>query len=154
MLGDLGGAFSVPTGRIGYRLGLFETLHKHGPVTADELAAQTGLAKRYVREWALAQASNGYIVFHSATDQFSLTPEQAMVFRGQGQPGLLGRRLRFGGRDRQGSAQGGERFPNRESPGAKVAAAYSAPSARSSGRVTSMPSGKLGCRLWIASHLN
>jgi hypothetical protein len=42
MLGDLGGAFSVPTGRIGYRLGLFETLHKHGPVTADELAAQTG----------------------------------------------------------------------------------------------------------------
>ena len=23
MLGDLGGAFSVPTGRIGYRLGLF-----------------------------------------------------------------------------------------------------------------------------------
>ena len=80
MLGDLGGAFSVPTGRIGYRLGLFETLHKHGPLTADELATQTGLAKRYVREWALAQASNGYIAFHSATNQFSLTPEQAMVF--------------------------------------------------------------------------
>src|SRR5260221_14769121 len=49
-------------------------------VRRDPLAARTGLAKRYVREWALAQASNGYIAFHSATDQFSLTPEQAMVF--------------------------------------------------------------------------
>jgi hypothetical protein len=89
MLGDLGGAFSVPTGRIGYRLGLFDTLHKHGPVTADELAARTGLAKRYVREWALAQASNGYIAFHSATDQFSLTPEQAMVFAVKDSPVYL-----------------------------------------------------------------
>ena len=27
MLGDLGGAFSVPTARIGFRLGLFDALH-------------------------------------------------------------------------------------------------------------------------------
>lgn len=31
MLGDLGGAFSVPTVRIGFRMGLFEALHRHGP---------------------------------------------------------------------------------------------------------------------------
>ena len=80
MLGDLGGAFSVPTARIGYRLGLFDDLHLHGASTADELAMRTGLAKRYVREWALAQASNGYIAFDPTTDRFSLTPEQAMVF--------------------------------------------------------------------------
>ena len=30
MLGDLGGAFSVPTVRIGFRLGLFDALHRHG----------------------------------------------------------------------------------------------------------------------------
>jgi hypothetical protein len=51
MLGDLGGAFSVPTTRIGFRLGLFDALQKAGPVTADELAARAGgLTSRYVRE--------------------------------------------------------------------------------------------------------
>ncbi|HKO69783.1 MAG TPA: class I SAM-dependent methyltransferase [Bradyrhizobium sp.] len=89
MLGDLGGAFSVPTGSIGYKLGLFQALHKHGAATSDELAGRTGLAKRYVKEWALAQASNGYIDFDSATDQFSLSPEQAMVFAVKDSPVYL-----------------------------------------------------------------
>src|ERR1700704_1388015 len=80
MLGDLGGAFSVPTVRIGFRLGLFDALHRDGPATAEELAARTGLAARYVREWALAQAANGYILFAPKGSRFSLSPEQAMVF--------------------------------------------------------------------------
>jgi SAM-dependent methyltransferase len=81
MLGDLGGAFSVPTTRIGFRLGLFEALSVGGPATASELAARTGgLAPRYVREWALAQAANGYIEFDPLSDAFSISPEQAMVF--------------------------------------------------------------------------
>lgn len=80
MLGDLGGAFSVPTVRIGLRLGLFESLHADGAATAGDLAARLGLATRYVREWALAQAANGYIMFDPTTEQFSLSPEQAMVF--------------------------------------------------------------------------
>jgi 2-polyprenyl-3-methyl-5-hydroxy-6-metoxy-1,4-benzoquinol methylase len=80
MLGDLGGAYSVPTVRIGFRLGLFDSLHKDGAATASELAARKGLAERYVREWALAQASNGYVTYDAASGRFSLTPEQAMVF--------------------------------------------------------------------------
>jgi ubiquinone/menaquinone biosynthesis C-methylase UbiE len=80
MLGDLGGAFSVPTVRIGFRLGLFETLANGGPMTAAELAAKTGLTARYVREWALAQAANGYVGYDGASDRFSLSPEQAMIF--------------------------------------------------------------------------
>ena len=63
MLGDLGGAFSVPTARIGFRLGLFDALHAGGPASAPELAKRTGLSERCVREWALAQAANGYIEF-------------------------------------------------------------------------------------------
>src|SRR6476620_2116857 len=89
MLGDLGGAFSVPTVRIGYRLGLFDALHKDGPATAAELAKRTGLAARYVREWALAQAANGYIMFNAADEHFSLTPEQAMVFTVKNSPVYL-----------------------------------------------------------------
>src|SRR5437667_3411322 len=80
MLGDLGGAFSVPTARIGFRLGLFDALHRHGPSRVAELAARTELAERYVREWALAQAANGYITYDAKAERFSLTPEQAMVF--------------------------------------------------------------------------
>jgi 2-polyprenyl-3-methyl-5-hydroxy-6-metoxy-1,4-benzoquinol methylase len=80
MLGDLGGAFSVPTVRIGYRLGLFRSLHAEGGATAADLAARLGLAERYVREWALAQAANGYVTYDPAEDCFSLSAEQAMVF--------------------------------------------------------------------------
>lgn len=80
MLGDMGGAYSVPTARIGFRLGLFASLHREGPATAAELAERLGLAERYVREWALAQAANGFVAHDAATERFSLTPEQAMVF--------------------------------------------------------------------------
>ena len=58
MLGDLGGAYSVPTVRIGLRLGLFDSLHASGPATVAELADRLGLARRHVREWTFAQASN------------------------------------------------------------------------------------------------
>jgi len=81
MLGDLGGAFSVPTVRVGLRLGLFDALHKGGPATSEELAKRAaGLTERYVREWALAQAASGYIEYDAGTRKFSVSPEQAMVF--------------------------------------------------------------------------
>ena len=81
MLGDLGGAFAVPTVRIGFRTGLFDALHEGGPASAEQLAVRAGgLTERYVREWAMAQACNGYINYDPAKDTFSLSPEQSMVF--------------------------------------------------------------------------
>lgn len=80
MLGDLGGAMSVPTVRIGLRLGLFDALAE-GPATAGELAERAGgLHERYVREWALAQCANGYLGYDPAGRKFSISPEAAMVF--------------------------------------------------------------------------
>jgi len=90
MLGDLGGAFSVPTVRLGLRLGLFDALHDGGPATAGELAKRAGgLTERYVREWALAQAANGYLAYDGASEKFSLPPEQAMVFAVKDSPVYL-----------------------------------------------------------------
>lgn len=86
MLGDLGGAFSVPTVRIGLRLGLFSSLHTDGPATAEELASRLDLAERYVREWAMAQAANGYVMFDAESGRFSLSPEQAMIFAEKDSP--------------------------------------------------------------------
>lgn len=89
MLGDLGGALSVPTARLGFRLGLFAALAE-APATAADLARRAGgLHERYVREWALAQAANGYIDFDPAKDEFSLSAEQAMVFVNQDSPVYL-----------------------------------------------------------------
>lgn len=89
MLGDLGGAFSVPTVRIGFRLGLFKALAEAGPLTVPALAARTGLAERYVQEWAMAQACNRYVSLNPATGGFFLTPEQAMVFAVEDSPVYL-----------------------------------------------------------------
>ena len=50
MLSDLGGAISVPTVRVGFRLGLFDALAQ-GPATSADLAQRAGgLHERYVRE--------------------------------------------------------------------------------------------------------
>jgi SAM-dependent methyltransferase len=90
MLGDLGGAFSVPTVRIGMRLGLFDALHRQGPLTAAALSKGAGgLTERYVREWALAQAANGYVTYNPASETFSLSPEQAMVLAVKDSPVYL-----------------------------------------------------------------
>src|SRR5579859_8106472 len=90
MLGDLGGAFSVPTTRLGFRIGLFDALHEGGPATAGELASRAGgLTERYVREWALAQAANGYVDYDPAAERFSLSPHQAMVFAVKDSPVYL-----------------------------------------------------------------
>jgi SAM-dependent methyltransferase len=90
MLGDLGGAFSVPTVRIGFRLGLFDALHREGPATSAELAQRAGgLTERYVREWAMAQAAGGFVDFDPASGQFSLSPEQAMIFAVKDSPVYL-----------------------------------------------------------------
>jgi SAM-dependent methyltransferase len=90
MLNDLGGAFSVPTTRIGFRLGLFDALNAGGPATAADLAKRAGgLASRYVREWALAQAANGYIDFDPGSGTFSMSPEQAMIFVNRDSPVYL-----------------------------------------------------------------
>ena len=89
MLGDIGGALSVPTVRIGFRLGLFDALAR-GPANSAELAARAGnLHERYVREWLLAQAANGYVDYDPASQQFSISPEQAMVFTVQDSPVYL-----------------------------------------------------------------
>jgi len=89
MLGDLGGAMSVPTVRIGLRLGLFEALGE-GPATAADLAARAGaLHERYVREWALAQTASGNVDYDPETERFSLSPEQAMVFTVKDSPVYL-----------------------------------------------------------------
>lgn len=80
MLGDLGGALSVPLVRMGDRLGLYNALHAEGPMTPAHLAEKTNVAERYAREWLSHQAASGYLTYDPTTGKFTLPPEQAMVF--------------------------------------------------------------------------
>src|SRR3954447_9327835 len=80
MLSDLGGAASVALVRIGDALGLYKALHARGPMTVDELAAEAGVNRRYLREWLSHQAASNYLSYDPATQKFTLPPEQAMVF--------------------------------------------------------------------------
>jgi hypothetical protein len=89
MLGDLGGACSVPMVRIGDRLGLYKALDEKGPMTSQELAKEAGVAERYSREWLSHQAASGYLDYDPDSARFTMTPEQAMVFANSDSPVYL-----------------------------------------------------------------
>ncbi|RAH99378.1 SAM-dependent methyltransferase [Acuticoccus sediminis] len=86
MLGELGAAGSITLARIGDRLGLYKALHAKGPMTSAELAAETGCAERYVREWLAQQAASDYLTYDPDTRRFTLPAEHAMVFAVEDSP--------------------------------------------------------------------
>ena len=78
VMGDLGGAMTALLSALGVRLGLFGALAM-GPATSTELAARTGLAERYVREWLWGLHSAGYLRFDHEGKRFILPAEHAAV---------------------------------------------------------------------------
>jgi SAM-dependent methyltransferase len=86
MLGDLGALTNSVLVHLGDQLGLYKALAKSGPTTPAALATQTETTERLVREWLSAQAAQGYITYDKATGEFSLSPEQAMVFAHEDSP--------------------------------------------------------------------
>ena len=74
-VGDLGAALRAVLGSIGDELGLFTALARE-PLSAGQLAEQTGTNARYVREWLGNQTAGGYVEHDAKTDRYYLTPEQ------------------------------------------------------------------------------
>jgi SAM-dependent methyltransferase len=73
---DLGATIAAGNVVVGHRLGLYRGL-AGAPASAEELAQRTGTDPRYTAEWLRGQAAGGYVSYDPATDQFSLSPEQA-----------------------------------------------------------------------------
>lgn len=86
MLGDMGAAISGALVVLGDRLGLYRTLGTSAPMTAAELATKTNTSERYIREWLAAQAASGYVTQVAGTKQYTLSPEQKMVFADENSP--------------------------------------------------------------------
>ncbi len=88
-VGDLGAAISVALTVIGDKLGLYAAMDGAGPLTPAELAAKTGTAERYVREWLSNQAAGGYVTYDAATGTFTLPAEQAFALAQEDSPAFL-----------------------------------------------------------------
>jgi SAM-dependent methyltransferase len=87
-VGDLGAAVHTGMVVIGEKLGLYKALAA-GPMTAAELAAKTQTDERYLREWLASQAAGGYVTYDAATNQFSLSEEQAFTLANEDSPAYL-----------------------------------------------------------------
>jgi SAM-dependent methyltransferase len=88
MMGELGAAAILPLVRVGDELGLYTAL-ADGPATSAELAARSGCAERYLREWLSAHAAAGYVDYEPGSGRFSLNEEQAAVFADEGGPAFM-----------------------------------------------------------------
>jgi SAM-dependent methyltransferase len=76
---DFGAALTVALAFIGDRLGIFKAMSDGVPRTVVQLAGDTGLNQRYLREWAATMAAAGYLEYRPDDSTFRMTPEQAMV---------------------------------------------------------------------------
>lgn len=86
MVGDMGAAMSGALVIVGAKLGLYKALAEIGPATSEALAARTGLAERYVREWLAAQAASGFVDYDADAHAFAMSPEQAAALADEESP--------------------------------------------------------------------
>jgi 2-polyprenyl-3-methyl-5-hydroxy-6-metoxy-1,4-benzoquinol methylase len=88
-LGDLAGAYGGVMVSVGSKLGLYKAMAGAGPISSRELAAKSGCAERYVREWLNAQAAAGYLDYHASSGTYELSPEHALVLADEDSPVYL-----------------------------------------------------------------
>jgi 2-polyprenyl-3-methyl-5-hydroxy-6-metoxy-1,4-benzoquinol methylase len=74
---------------VGHRLSLFAAMSGMRPATSAEVAAGTGLAERYVREWLAVMVTAGVVVFEPRRATYWLPPEHAACLTPEGSYGNL-----------------------------------------------------------------
>ncbi|HLF60883.1 MAG TPA: class I SAM-dependent methyltransferase [Acidimicrobiia bacterium] len=62
---------------VGHRTGLFDAMSTMAPATSAEIAEQTGLVERYVREWLAAMTVGRVVEYDPPTKGYHLPPEHA-----------------------------------------------------------------------------
>ncbi|MGP4044628.1 class I SAM-dependent methyltransferase [Streptomyces sp. 2A115] len=79
ILTDFAGAASTAMTVLGDRLGLYTAMTGAGPLTAEALAAATGLQPRLVTEWLACQTVSEYVTYDPTTGTYELPAEHAAV---------------------------------------------------------------------------
>jgi ubiquinone/menaquinone biosynthesis C-methylase UbiE len=75
---------------IGDRLNIFEAMHGGGALTAQDLAAKTGLDSRLLYEWLKTLAIARYVEYHPDTEAFSLPEAHGEVLANSESPFYAG----------------------------------------------------------------
>src|ERR1051325_9188724 len=88
-INDLAAGYGGVMTVIGHKLGLYKAMAGAGPLASSEVAKRSGCAERYVREWLNSQAAGGYVIYHSTSGTYELTPEQALVLADEDRPGFM-----------------------------------------------------------------
>jgi SAM-dependent methyltransferase len=86
---DLAASISGLLLHLGDRLGLYRAMAGAGRLSSAQLAAATGTAERYVREWLGNQVAGGYVDYDPNTATYELPAEQAMVLANDQSPVFL-----------------------------------------------------------------
>jgi len=86
---DLGATLHGATIIIGEKLGLYKAIAEAGQVTPKTLAEKTGTSERYIREWLAAQAASGYVGYNAKTNEYTMSPEQALALADETSPAYI-----------------------------------------------------------------
>lgn len=86
---EMGAALNAALIVVGDKLGLYKAMAGAGGLTSAELAAKTGTAERYVREWLAAQAAGGFVTYDPGAGTYTLPPEHAMALADENSPVFL-----------------------------------------------------------------
>src|ERR1700748_3263872 len=89
LLGAMTGAATTAMVAVGDQLGLYRALAEGGPATQDELAARTGTAARYLREWLSQHAPAGFLAYQAGDGRYELPAEAAAVLADESSPAFL-----------------------------------------------------------------
>lgn len=87
--GMLAGGATAAMMVVGDRTGLYAALATHSPLAPAQLAAETGTAERYVREWLAQQAAVGFVTYDPTDGTFTLPPEHAAVLASDDSPASM-----------------------------------------------------------------
>jgi len=88
-LGDIAGALTAALVNVGDQLGLYRAMAGAGGLTPAELAARTGTAERYIREWLAGQAGAGYVTYDPATGRYTLPDAHAAALADDDSPACV-----------------------------------------------------------------
>lgn len=86
---EVGSTLNTALVVMGDALGYYRAMADGRPVTATELAEETGTSQHYTREWLAGQAAGQYVTYDSETGRYTLPAEHAAALTDESSPAYL-----------------------------------------------------------------
>ena len=86
---EVGATLNTSLVVMGDKLGYYRAMAASGPTTPRRLAADTGTAEPYAREWLNAQAAGAIVEHDEVSGEYTFPPEQVVAFTDESSPAFL-----------------------------------------------------------------